>query len=316
MNPSLIPRALALLLPALLLAPLSYAAEPASEDGTVTELKAVPDFLDHLFVPVIPETSNTFAVTTEPVDEILSVPEGYKIARNGTGLRIEAPAGEKSGYARIRIGGHELTLTLVNLIPSTNLRGGFLEGYHIGDYVLAPLRGLETYAPPRGFVRLTPANADLQVSDHYRLRDFQCKLDGESKFLILRTEALMKLELLQHELEVRHHLKFTRFTIMSGYRTPFYNSMIGNETSYSRHLYGDAMDIFVDEDGDGKMDDLNGDGRIDVNDAKFLLGIAEAIDQSQQWGWLKGGAGVYHATRAHGPYLHIDARGYVTRWGL
>ena len=52
------------------------------------------------------------------------------------------------------------------------------------------------------------------------------------------------------------------------------------------------------------------------DDAKFLLGIAEAIDQSQQWGWLKGGAGVYHSTRAHGPYLHIDARGYVTRWGL
>jgi hypothetical protein len=103
---------------------------------------------------------------------------------------------------------------------------------------------------------------------------------------------------------------------MSGYRTPYYNSMIGNETSYSRHLYGDAMDIYIDEDGDGQMDDINGDGKIDENDARFLLRIAEAIDHSTQWGWLKGGAGVYHATKAHGPYLHVDARGYVARWGL
>lgn len=315
MKPSLIlNRALVLLLPALLLAPATLAEDAGA--GTVTELKAVPDFLEHLFVPLIPETGNSFDVTSQPVEEILSVPDGYTIERKGNGLNIHAPAGEKSGYARIRLGGRELTLTLVNLIPSTSLRGGFLEGYHIGNYVLAPLRGLETYRPPKGFIRLTSVNAGLQVSDHYRLRDFQCKLDGESKFLILRTEALMKLELLQYELQARHHLTFTRFTIMSGYRTPFYNSMIGRKTSYSRHLYGDAMDIFIDEDGNGEMDDLNGDGKVDVNDAKFLLRIAEAIDQSQQWGWLQGGAGVYHSTRAHGPYLHIDARGYVTRWGL
>src|SRR5882724_1734121 len=180
-----------LILASVLLAPAALA------DGTAIELKAVPDFLQRVFVPVVPETSNTFTVTSQPVEEIVSVPDGYTIERYGGGLRIDAPAGEKSGYARIRLGGRELTLTLVNLIPSANLRGGFLEGYHIGDYLLAPLRGLETYQPPKGFIRLTPSNGNLQVSDHYRLRDFQCKLDGETKFLILRTEALMKLELLQ-----------------------------------------------------------------------------------------------------------------------
>ena len=41
------------------------------------------------------------------------------------------------------------------------------------------------------------------------------------------------------------------FRILSGYRTPFYNRSIGNETHYSRHVYGDAADIYVDEDGDG-----------------------------------------------------------------
>jgi hypothetical protein len=64
------------------------------------------------------------------------------------------------------------------------------------------------------------------------------------------------------------------------------------------------------------MDDVNHDGRVNAEDARFLLHVAEAIDKSQQWGWLKGGAGVYHANRAHGPYLHVDARGYVARWGV
>ena len=47
---------------------------------------------------------------------------------------------------------------------------------------------------------------------------------------------------------------------MSGYRTPFYNRSIGNQTRFSRHVYGDAADIYADDDGDGKMDDLDGDG--------------------------------------------------------
>jgi len=267
-------------------------------------------------MPVVAGAENTFKIDAHHIDQVISTPRGFHLERYDGGLQITGPEDEAAGYARVRTGGRELTLTLVNLVSSSKIRNGMLEGYHVGNYVLSPLKGLATYQVPKGFIRLTQTNGDLWVSDHYRLRDFQCKLDGTQKFLILRTEALMKLELLQHELETHHDVKFTRFTIMSGYRTPYYNSMIGNETSYSRHLYGDAMDIYVDDDGDGQMDDINGDGKIDENDARFLLRVAEAIDHSTQWGWLKGGAGVYHATRAHGPYLHVDARGYVARWGL
>ncbi|MGZ5433343.1 MAG: NAD(+) diphosphatase [Thermoanaerobaculia bacterium] len=177
------------------------------------------------------------------------------------------------------------------------------------------LKGLGQYERPKGFIRLSNANDDLWVSDHYRMRDFQCRLDGTTKYLLVRTDALVKLEILQHELRTRHGLKFDKFTIMSGYRTPYYNAKIGNDTSYSRHLYGDAMDIYIDQNRDGKMDDVNRDGRIDTSDARFLLRIAEKIDESEEWGWLKGGAGVYRAHAAHGPYIHVDARGYVARWG-
>lgn len=302
------------------------AADPASipvtqmvasrNDGTHIVLRAVPDYVERIFVPVIPVSSNSFAITSRAIDAVLEAPAGYEIDRHNGGLRIEAPAGEAAGYARVRIGNRELKLTLVNLIPYEQVRDGRLEGYRIGEYREAPLRGLASYERPKGFLRLSRANGELWVSDHYRLRDFQCKLDGAMKFLVLRTEALLKLEILQHELEKSYGLHFDHFTIMSGYRTPYYNAMIGNETSYSRHVYGDAMDIYIDTDGDGVMDDINRDGRVDADDAQFLLQVAEKIDNSAQWGWLKGGAGVYHANAAHGPYLHIDARGYVARWGV
>jgi hypothetical protein len=284
-------------------------------DGTHVELAAVPDFLQRVFMPVVPGVENTFKVHGTTID-ILEAPAGYQVRRYDGGLAIKAPAGEAHGYLRVRLDNREVTLTLVNLVPYGRMQAGILDGYRIGEYAMLPLKGLASYARPKGFMRLTNANKDLWVSDHYRLRDFQCKLDGTSKFLVLRTEALMKIELLQHILETRKGVRFDRFTIMSGYRTPYYNARIGNETSNSRHLYGDAMDVYIDQNRDGVMDDINRDGRVDAEDARYLLQIAEAVDKSQEWGWLKGGAGVYHANRAHGPYLHVDARGYVARWGV
>jgi len=290
--------------------------EVFQREGTHVELDAVPDFLQRVFVPTVPEVENTFRVHGTTIDAIVDAPRGFHCERRDGMLVIKAPQGEAAGYVTVRMGERELTLTVVNLIPYSRMRAGLLEGYRIGEYALMPLRGLQSYERPKGFMRLNAGNRDLWVSDHYRLRDFQCKLDGSTKFLVLRTEALVKLELLQHILETRHGAHFRRFVIMSGYRTPYYNAMIGNDTSHSRHLYGDAMDIYIDENRDGVMDDVNHDGRVDAEDARFLLQVAEAIDMSQQWGWLKGGAGVYHANRAHGPYLHVDARGYVARWGV
>lgn len=282
--------------------------------GTHIVLQAIPPFVERLFVPVMPEASNAFSITTQKIDAVLDAPAGFTLDLHEGDLSITAPPGEAAGYARIRLGGRELTLTLVNLIPSDRVQNGVLEGYQLGQY-REPMKGLASYGKPLGFMRLSPENADLWVADHYRMRDFQCKLDGGSKFLILRPEALLKLELLQHELAARG-IAFDRFTIMSGFRTPYYNARIGNETSYSRHLYGDAMDIFIDQNADGRMDDLNHDGRIDSGDARFLQSIAAGLDESPEWSWLKGGAGVYHANAAHGPYVHVDARGFVARWGV
>lgn len=292
------------------LAPALHAAP-----GTTVELEAVPSYVQRLFLPVVPDATNTLRIDAMPVDAVLESPRGFDVhARNGV-IVVRSAEKDQFGYARVRAGSRELTLTLVSLVPYSAMRNGRLDGYRVGEYNAQPLKGLSTYERPKGFIRLTNANASVRVADHYRMSDFQCKLDGDTKYLVLRTEALLKLEILQHELEAAEGLKFDRFTVMSGYRTPFYNARIGNETGNSRHLYGDAMDIFIDTNRDGKMDDVNRDGRVDTGDARFLLRLASRIDESAEWGWLKGGAGVYHANSAHGPYLHIDARGYVARWG-
>jgi hypothetical protein len=282
--------------------------------GTDVRLRALPSYVQRVFLPVVPETQNVLRIDSLQAQSVIQSPPGFDVRVERGAIVVRSRDGDRAGYARVRAGGRELTLTLVNVVPYDAMKKGRLEGYRVGEY--APgFRGLDSYERPKGFIRLAANNSGMRVSDHYRMSDFQCKLDGTTKFLILRTEALVKLEILQHELETKHGLDFSRFTIMSGYRTPYYNAKIGNETGLSRHLYGDAMDIYIDDDRNGAMDDVNRDGRVDTSDARFLLRVAESIDESEQWGWLKGGAGVYHANSAHGPYLHVDARGYVARWG-
>ena len=287
----------------------------APRPGTHVELKAIPSYLDRMFMPVVPDAENTLEIESQRIDAVLEAPAGFDVTARDGALVVTSDDGERAGYARVAAGGRELTVTLVNVIPYDAMKNGQIDGYRIGEYASKPLKGLAQYEQPRGFIKLSDSNGSMWVSDHYRMKDFQCKLDGTTKFLILRTEALVKLEILQHELETSHGFDFSRFTIMSGYRTPYYNSKIGNETGYSRHLYGDAMDIYIDDNGDGNMDDVNRDGRIDTSDARFILQVAEGIDESPEWNWLKGGAGVYNANSAHGPYIHVDARGYVARWG-
>src|SRR5438093_1325566 len=64
--------------------------------------------------------------------------------------------------------------------------------------------------------------------------------------------------------------------------------------------------------GDGTMDDLNGDKRIDREDATVLMGMVVDVERSSHE--LVGGLGAYPGTRAHGPFVHLDVRGTPARW--
>src|SRR4029078_5801856 len=86
----------------------------------------------------------------------------------------------------------------------------------------------------------------------------------------------------------------------------------GGRANLSRHMYGDASDIYIDNDGDGQMDDLNHDGRISIDYSRV---IAEAVDRVEAaHPEMVGGAGVYTAASGHGPFIHRDARGSRARW--
>ena len=122
--------------------------------------------------------------------------------------------------------------------------------------------------------------------------------------MVLDAELLRKLESLLAVANAAGY-RATTFHVMSGYRTPAYNRAIGN-VAYSRHTWGAAADIFIDEDADGRMDDLNNDGRSDVRDAELLYRLFDAE--------VTGGMGKYAATHAHGPFVHIDVRDRRARW--
>jgi len=171
------------------------------------------------------------------------------------------------------------------------------------------------YRVPDGFIEITEQNKDTLISPHFYLSQFLCKQEGDyPKYLVLRKRLLLKLELLLEKTNDAGY-KCETFSIMSGYRTPYYNKAIGN-VKYSRHIYGGAADIFIDcNPADGIMDDLNGDGKINIKDAGVLYDIIDKMYGISSYIPFIGGLGRYKRTSAHGPFVHIDVRGFFARWG-
>jgi hypothetical protein len=210
-------------------------------------------------------------------------------------------------------------IALITLHDFTDKLRGRIGRYRIGFWPAERgKRVSDAYANPEGFIEVTPENADVRVSEHFRLGDFLThdQQDVWPKYLVLRAPLVDKLELVIAQLESRG-VRVEHMRVMSGFRTPQYNAHggeRGGRSKVSRHMYGDAADVFVDNDGDGRMDDLNGDGRIDHRDAQVILDAVEAVERAH--GELAGGVGVYRATRSHGPFAHVDVRGARARWGL
>ena len=211
--------------------------------------------------------------------------------------------------------GEETKINVFTMVPAQVVDArAKLNGYRIGAYPAEPLRGDAIYRPPAGFVEVTRENLNTRVSPSFTLGEFVSKQgEGFPKYVVLRTDLLLKLEQVLEALNQNGH-RVDRFVIMSGFRTPFYNRAIGN-VPYSRHVWGGAADIYIDENPkDGVMDDLNGDGSIDREDAAWLARFIDGLARLGEFGAHIGGLGVYSATSAHGPFVHVDARGVRARW--
>jgi len=273
-----------------------------------------------LAVPVLP--GEKLDVHLESRDDshgggfLVRAPGGLPTVVTGT-WRWTAPAAPGLYPVAVthRASGDSMTLNVFVMVPASEVRDGELNGYRIGSYPSVALRGLDIYRPPRGFIEVTPELVDTAVSPHFTLGQFLCKQEsGWPKYLVLRERLLLKLELLLEQANLAG-LRCDTFTVMSGYRTPHYNRAIGN-VQYSRHLWGGAADIFIDVDpADGVMDDLDRNGAIDVRDAHVLYHLVDGLHGKPWYAAFVGGLGAYRATAAHGPFIHVDARGFRARWG-
>jgi hypothetical protein len=249
-------------------------------------------------------------------------------ANNGQSFKVQAKAGKlarlaekdyrwtapnQSGTYRLDItkGSERMQVNLFVLKPMP--KNGVINQYSIGRYPEAAKDGDPRYLPPTGLIEVTEANKDMLISPHFRLGQFVCKQEGGyPKYLYLQERLLMKLEWLLAEVNRRGYFS-PSFSVMSGYRTPFYNNRLNN-VSLSRHQWGDAADIFIDNDQDGVLDDLNKDGRIDKADAQLLYELFEQLEEPNPT--MHGGLGLYEANAFHGPFVHVDARGTQARWGM
>jgi len=209
------------------------------------------------------------------------------------------------------------SFTVVTLVPISGADEAGYGRYHVGNWPHdAMTASAARYTPPSGFIGVTQDNQSTKLSESFTMRDFLTHDQANvwPKVLVLQPRILDKLELLRAELKREGYPN--QLHVMSGFRTPQYNKQgvgEGGRATHSRHMYGDAADVFVDADGNGWMDDLNGDGKVDIKDSHILKGAAEHVES--QYPALVGGIGTYPSNGVHGPFVHVDARGVRARWG-
>jgi hypothetical protein len=240
---------------------------------------------------------------------------GQEIEPGATELVAPSEPGLEVLELRNRTTGETCRIHVFTLVPASSVGSdGRLNGYRIGSYPQEPLRGLDIYLPPLGFVEVTAENAGVKVSPNFTLGEFVSKQEsGFPKYQVLRSSLLLKLENILRSLNEAGH-DVDRLVVMSGYRTPYYNRAIGN-VQYSRHVWGGAADIYIDDSPrDGRMDDLNADGRVDRRDAQWFADFVGNMSRRGLFGPRIGGLGVYRSTSAHGPFIHVDVRGTRARW--
>ena len=163
---------------------------------------------------------------------------------------------------------------------------------------------------PEGFIEVGPNDVDLPVTTHLRVSDFLTH-DGQSswpRYVALEPKLLDKLELVIAQVRRMQgrdssNSESLALDVHSGFRTPMHNRGVKRSARDSRHQYGDAADVAID---------ANFDGRFTVADSRLVALAVEMVEQDHPE--LRGGMGVYTSRRYSTPYVHIDARGKRARW--
>ena len=229
------------------------------------------------------------------------------------GANVEAP--RRPGFYRlaVRRGPEREVMTepvVAVLMPFQRKVGGMLNGYRIGTYLTERLGG-ERADHPEGFLEVGPSHVELSVSTHLRVGDFITHAAQEGvwpKYVAINPRLADKLELVIAEVQRRRRARVRAidlaFGVHSGFRTPWHNSRTPRAAGDSRHQYGDAADVAMD---------ANGDGRITAADGMLVASAVERVEYEHPD--LAGGLGLYSGRQYRTPYVHIDTRGTPARWG-
>ncbi len=198
-------------------------------------------------------------------------------------------------------------ITVAVMVPFEEKQGGTLDGYRLGTF-MAEKKNHAGHERPVGFVRITEAVTELPISKHFRLGDFLSRQETAAwpRYAAMNGRVLDKVELVVAKLagwRADTLRPQTLLSVHSGFRAPVFNRTVRRAAKDSRHQYGDAMDVAIDADGDGKLT---------VKDAKIVALAVDAVEQD--FPELVGGMGLYTSRRYPHPYVHIDARGKRARW--
>lgn len=259
---------------------------PSATVDLPLELTGSPEGLAYEWVPV---GSLTPASAPRPLEGRIfapSLPGFYRLALSRDGERRVLDS-----------------IALGVLKPLAEKRGASINGYRIGFF-----RGERRGGPgraPAGLLEVRESDAELPVSEHLVLADFLTH-DAQTtwpRYVAIDPRLLDKLELVFEEIvRWRGSAEGTAVDVdvHSGFRTPLHNQRVPRAASDSRHQYGDAADIAVD---------ANGDGRVTWVDVTLIGRAVDAVER--RYPELVGGLGLY---TGGSPYAHIDVRGTRARW--
>jgi hypothetical protein len=198
-------------------------------------------------------------------------------------------------------------LTVAVLVPFQQKQGTMLNGYRIGTYLAEKLAGNQN--PPEGFLEINEGDVNLRISKHLKVGDFlnHDSQDTWPRYAAVSPRLLDKIELVIAELSRWHGGTSDDVTLAldvhSGFRAPDHNRRIVRAAKDSQHQYGDAADVAID---------ANGDGRYTAVDSR-MVGLAVEIVELKHPD-LVGGLGIYTSGHTRTTYVHIDARGKRVRW--
>jgi hypothetical protein len=215
------------------------------------------------------------------------------------------------GMYTLRAGNGDYTESYYIIVPveSSRWRTVSLNSFPIGSYGDDFTRNHD----PDYFIELTPERSGARISTHLTLGEFLCHHEGPyPQYMALDLRLADKLEVMLSAVRETYP-EASSIHLMSAFRTPLYNAEIGNETSFSQHLYGGAADVWIEGyPANALMDDVDRNKRVDVYDGEYLVDLVRVLEAMGEV--AVGGASAYRWTGTHGPFVHVDVRGSAAFW--